>query len=103
MGTQSVKLAIDGRGNLGHLTEETKKPGVGDPKMNSWRSENSFTWQIEVFLGIEVAQSKLGIVISQRKYALDILEETGMLKYRPIDTPMDPNVELLHGQGEPLK
>ena len=48
MGTQSVKLAIDGRGNLGHLTEETKKPGVGDPKMNSWRSENSFViaWSI---------------------------------------------------------
>ncbi|KAH0641070.1 hypothetical protein KY290_036685 [Solanum tuberosum] len=38
---QSVKLAIDGRGKLGHLTGETKKPGVGDPKMNSWRSENS--------------------------------------------------------------
>ncbi|KAH0660313.1 hypothetical protein KY290_029809 [Solanum tuberosum] len=38
---QSVKLAINGRGKLGHLTGETKKPEVGDPKMNSWRSENS--------------------------------------------------------------
>jgi len=27
---QSVKLAIDGRGKLGHLTGETKKPGVGE-------------------------------------------------------------------------
>jgi len=29
-------------------------------------------------LGIEVAQSNDGIVISQRKYAMDILEETGL-------------------------
>ncbi|XP_059284069.1 uncharacterized protein LOC132037556 [Lycium ferocissimum] len=38
---QSVRLAIDGRGKLGHLTGETKKPKPGDPKMNAWRSENS--------------------------------------------------------------
>ncbi|RVW78818.1 Retrovirus-related Pol polyprotein from transposon RE2 [Vitis vinifera] len=37
-----------------------------------------------------------------RKYALDILEETGMLDYKPVDTPMDPNVKLIPGQGEPL-
>ncbi|XP_015061344.1 uncharacterized protein LOC107007297 isoform X2 [Solanum pennellii] len=39
--TQSVKLVIDRHGKLGHLTGETKKPEVGDPKMNSWRLENS--------------------------------------------------------------
>ncbi|RVW29003.1 Retrovirus-related Pol polyprotein from transposon RE1 [Vitis vinifera] len=39
---------------------------------------------------------------SQRKYALDILEETGMLDCKPVDTPMDPNVKLVPGQGEPL-
>ncbi|RDX96084.1 hypothetical protein CR513_21303, partial [Mucuna pruriens] len=33
---------------------------------------------LKYFLGIEVAQSKEGIVISQRKYALDILQETSM-------------------------
>ncbi|RVW89031.1 Retrovirus-related Pol polyprotein from transposon RE2 [Vitis vinifera] len=38
----------------------------------------------------------------QRKYALDILEETGMLDCKPIDTPMDPNVKLVSGQREPL-
>ena len=41
--------------------------------------------------------------MSQRKYALDILEETGMLECKPVDTPMDPNVKLVPGQGEPLR
>ena len=53
-------------------------------------------------MGIEVAQSKDGLVISQRKYAMDILEETGLLNAKPTDTPMDPSVKLLPNQGEPL-
>ena len=57
--------------------------------------------RLRYFLGIEVAQSKAGIAISQRKYALDILKETGMLDCKPIDTPMDPNIKLLPDQGEP--
>nr|CAN61219.1 hypothetical protein VITISV_021296 [Vitis vinifera] len=40
---------------------------------------------------------------SSGKYALDILEETGMLDCKPVDTPMDPNVKLIPGQGEPLR
>ncbi|RVW17729.1 Retrovirus-related Pol polyprotein from transposon TNT 1-94 [Vitis vinifera] len=48
------------------------------------------------------AQSSSGVVLSQRKYALDILEETGMLDCKPVDTPMVPNVKLVPGQGEPL-
>ena len=39
----------------------------------------------------------------QRKYVLDILEETGMLDCKPINTPMDPNVKLVPRQGEPLQ
>ena len=57
--------------------------------------------KLKYFLGIEVAQSKDGIIISQRKYALDILKETGMSDCRPIDSPMDPNQKLLPNQGEP--
>ncbi|RVX14586.1 Retrovirus-related Pol polyprotein from transposon RE1 [Vitis vinifera] len=44
-----------------------------------------------------------GMVMSQRKHVLDILEETGMLECKPVDTPMDPNVKLVPGQGEPLR
>ena len=43
------------------------------------------------------------MVLSQRKYALYILEETGMLDCKPVDTPLDPNVKLIPGQGEPLE
>ncbi|RVW22240.1 Retrovirus-related Pol polyprotein from transposon RE1 [Vitis vinifera] len=58
--------------------------------------------KLKYFLGIEIAQSSSGVVLFQRKYALDILEETGMLDCKPVDTPMDPNVKLVPGQGEPL-
>ncbi|RVW93803.1 Retrovirus-related Pol polyprotein from transposon TNT 1-94 [Vitis vinifera] len=58
--------------------------------------------KLKYFLGIEIAQSSSDVVLSQRKYALDILEETGMLDCKPVDTPMDPNVKLVPGQGEPL-
>ena len=58
--------------------------------------------KLKYFLGIEIAQSSSGVVLSQRKYALDILEETDMLDCKLIDTPMDPNVKLIPRQGEPL-
>ncbi|RVX19573.1 Retrovirus-related Pol polyprotein from transposon RE1 [Vitis vinifera] len=58
--------------------------------------------KLKYFLGIEIAQSISGVVLSQRKYALDILEKTGMLDRKLIDTLMDPNVKLVSGQGEPL-
>ena len=33
--------------------------------------------KLKYLLGIEIVQSSSGVVLSQRKYALDILEETG--------------------------
>ncbi|RVX13579.1 Retrovirus-related Pol polyprotein from transposon RE2 [Vitis vinifera] len=59
--------------------------------------------KLKYFLGIEIAQSNSGVVLSQRKYVLDILEETGMLDCKLVDTPMDPNVKLISGQREPLE
>ena len=58
--------------------------------------------KLHYFLGIEVARSKEGISLSQRKYVLDILEETNLLWSKPVETPMDPNVKLYEDQGDLL-
>nr|CAN82240.1 hypothetical protein VITISV_044199 [Vitis vinifera] len=49
---------------------------------------------LKYFLGMEVARSRKGIVVSQRKYILDLLKETGMLGCKPIDTLMDSQKKL---------
>ena len=41
--TQSVKLAVDGRGKLGYLTGEESRLEPADPSFRKWRSENSLT------------------------------------------------------------
>ena len=46
---------------------------------------------------------KDGIVISQRKYALDIFEETGLMNSKSVDTPMDPYTKLLPNQAKPMQ
>ena len=55
--------------------------------------------KLKYFLGIEVAQSNSGVIISQRKCTLVILVDTGMLDCKPVDTLMDLNVKLVLCQG----
>ena len=35
-----VKLVIDGKGKLDHLTDEVKKLANNDPRLKSWRFKN---------------------------------------------------------------
>nr|XP_016476212.1 PREDICTED: uncharacterized mitochondrial protein AtMg00810-like [Nicotiana tabacum] len=56
--------------------------------------------KLQYFLGIEVARSKRGIFISQRKYILDLLKESGMTGCRPAESPVESNHKLQSGVGE---
>ena len=49
---------------------------------------------LKYFLEMEVARSSKGIYVSQRKYTLDLLRETGMSGCKLVETPMDPNTKL---------
>ena len=66
-------------------------------EMNRLKTSIPSTFEIKdlgplrYFLGMEVARSKKGIVVSQRKYVLDLLKETDMSGCKPVDTPIDPN------------
>ena len=53
---------------------------------------------MKYFLGMKVAHSKKGIVVSQRKYILNLLKETEMSGCKPIDTHVEYNLKL--GEGE---
>jgi hypothetical protein len=49
---------------------------------------------IKYFLGIEVARSKQGICLFQRKYILDLLSEAGLLECKSADTSIVQNHKL---------
>ena len=81
------------------ITGDDKK-GIDDLKrylQNSFWTKDLGT--LHYFLGIEVARSKEGIYLLQRKYVLDILEETSLLGSKLVETPMDPNVKIVWRSG----
>lgn len=53
-------------------------------------------------LGLEIARSKAGIHLCQRKYALDILSDCDLLAAKPDTTPMAKGTRLSKDQGTPL-
>ncbi|KAL7589589.1 uncharacterized mitochondrial protein AtMg00810-like [Lactuca sativa] len=57
---------------------------------------------LKLFLGLEIARSKNCIFISQRKYALDLLDDTRFLASKPVSYPMDPKLKSSNFQGPPV-
>ena len=54
-------------------------------KLKNW-------WALNNFLALKLHEK--GIYVSQRKGILDLLEETRMLGYKPLDTLINPNHKL---------
>jgi len=57
---------------------------------------------LKYFLGLEISRSQSGIHVCQRKYALDVLVDTGLLASKPAATPMQRGTKLSQKLGTPL-
>ncbi|XP_024177719.1 uncharacterized mitochondrial protein AtMg00810-like [Rosa chinensis] len=83
-------------GNSLHDIEETKQFLSNQFKLKDMG-------QLRYLLGIEVARSKQGIVLCQRKYALEVVENAGFLGAKPSRFPVEHNLTLTQGDGALLQ
>ena len=56
---------------------------------------------LKYFLGIEIAQSEKGYLMTQQKYILDLLNETKLLQGKINNTPIETNHRLTTSEGDP--
>jgi hypothetical protein len=86
-----IIITGDNVDEIGHLKEHLAR-----------EFEVKYLGQLRYFLGIEVSRSPKGIYLSQRKYVLDLLLETGLSGCRPVATPIEQNHRLISEDGPPV-
>jgi len=55
---------------------------------------------VNYFLGLEVLQSPQGLILTQRKFTMELIKEFGCLNATGVVTPLDCNVKLQPGVGD---
>lgn len=55
------------------------------------------------FLGVEISRSQDGIFLSQRKYILDLLQDSGMFESKPEAVPLQAGINFAEQCGKPLE
>ncbi|XP_057962271.1 uncharacterized protein LOC131153837 [Malania oleifera] len=50
--------------------------------------------ELKYFLSLEIARSRIGISVCERKFILDTLEQAGVIGAKPVAFPMDSNLKL---------
>jgi hypothetical protein len=59
--------------------------------------------KLNFFLGVEVTALKSGLLLSQRRYILDLLKRTNMIEAKPISSPMASSSSLSAFAGDPME
>ena len=72
---QSIKLVIDGKGKLGYLTGEMKRPSSTDASLQKWKSENSMVtaWLVN---SMKPSIGKTYMFLPSAKEVWDAVRET---------------------------
>jgi len=58
---------------------------------------------VSYFLGMEILHEPGGLVVTQRKFANDLLDEYDSAEHRSVSTPLNPTLKLSSDCGEPLQ
>jgi hypothetical protein len=59
--------------------------------------------ELSYFLGIEVTKISYGIILTQEKYAADLLKKVGMSECKAVATPLSTSKKLSRHEGTPLE